>query len=387
MRKRLLRPLFLLALFGGAGAALFHFLSTWPLRVEVVQPSESVTVEVFGLGTVEARVLSQVGFELGGTLAELFADHGDRVTAGKVMARLRTPEQEARLARAAAGVARAEATLAKARALLNRGRAVLARARETHRRKRALLARKAISVDSAEQAQMQEAVAAAEVEVARSEVEVARAALEDAEAQYRYEKTLLEQHTLEAPYDAIVVARHREAGTVLRAGESLFTLVAPESVWIRAYVDEARAGPLRVGQPARIRLRSLPEKTFHGRLARIDIEGDRVSEERRIHITCEDCPRRFHLGEQAEVFVTVARLERALLVPEIAVSGYDGVHGTVWTVEDGVLRSRAVTFGHRTLDARLEIVAGLPPGARVLATLPSGLREGRAATVRGERTP
>ncbi len=384
---RFLRLLLVPALLAGLAAAVFLFLAVRPLAVAVVRPAEEVAVEVFGLGSVEARVLSEIGFEVGGALRELHADHGDRVRAGEILARLHAAEQEARLAKAAAGVARAEAALAKAEAAAGRARAVLARARETNRRKQALLAKKAISVDSAEKAQMDEDVAAAELAVARSEIEVARAALEDAEAQYRYEKIVLDHHTLAAPYEAIVVARRKELGAVLKAGEPLFTLVAPETVWVRAYVDEARAGGIRVGQPARIRLRSLPRETFRGRVARIDIESDRVSEERRIYVTCEDCPERFHLGEQAEVFVTVARLERALLVPEIAVENFDGGHGTVWTVEDGVLRRREVSFGHRTLDARLEILSGLPEGARVLASLPSGLREGRAASVVAEEAP
>ena len=57
------------------------------------------------------------------------------------------------------------------------------------------------------------------------------------------------------------------------------------------------------------------------------------------------------------------------------------VLNSYWVVEDGRLRQREVTFGQRTLDSRLEIVGGLPEGARVVSTLPSGMREGRKAKV------
>ena len=77
---------------------------------------------------------------------------------------------------------------------------------------------------------------------------------------------------------------------MLAAGEALFTLVAPETVWILAYVDEARAGDIEVGQAAEVRLRSLPQQMFHGRVARIGIESDRVNEERRIYVVCDDLP-------------------------------------------------------------------------------------------------
>lgn len=64
-------------------------------------------------------------------------------------------------------------------------------------------------------------------------------------------------------------------------------------------MDESRAGGVEVGQAAEVRLRSLPHETFAGHVARIDIESDRVSEERRVHVACDRCPPRFHLGEQA----------------------------------------------------------------------------------------
>ncbi len=217
--------------------------------------------------------------------------------------------------------------------------------------------------------------------MAISNIEVAKAALEDARAQYELERVLLDQHILKAPYDAIVVKRHKELGSVLSPGEPLFTLVATETVWALAYVDEARAGGIRLDQTAKVRLRSLPRQMFKGHVTRIDIESDRVSEERRVYIACDQCPESFHLGEQAEVFITTAVLDKALLVPETVVAGFDGTHGTVWTVENGKLRRSKVTFGHRTLDSRLEIVEGLPKGAHVVSALRPGLREGRAAKI------
>lgn len=381
MKKRIVRYLLALAVIAAAGLAVFLFVFMRPLPVEVARPAEDVPVRVFGLGTVEARILSELGFEVGGALVELNADHGDRVSEGDVLARLDGREQEARIARARAGVTNAEAAVAMAEAAVGKARVVLVQKKQSNERKQALLSRQTVSAETAEEAQMEEDVAAAELAVAISEVEVARAALEDARAQYQLERVLLDQHVLTAPYDAIVVERHKELGSVLSAGEALFTLVAPETVWALAYVDEARAGGIRVGQPAEVRLRSLPRQMFQGHVTRIAIESDRVSEERRVYIACDRCPPSFHLGEQAEVFITTGVLDEALLVPETAVEGFDGTEGTVWTVEEGTLQRREVTFGSRTLDARLEILGGLPDGARVVTALRAGLREGRAAKV------
>lgn len=198
---------------------------------------------------------------------------------------------------------------------------------------------------------------------------------------------LLDQRVLRAPYDGLVVERHKELGAVLTPGEVLFTLIDPTTVWVLGYVDESRAGNIRVGQAAEVRLRSLPRKSFPAHVVRIGIESDRVSEERRVYVACDQCPERFHIGEQAEILVTTARLKQALLVPESAVEGFDGIRGTVWTVEDGRLKRQTVEFGHRTLDARLEITGGIAPGVEVVSKLRPGLREGRAARAREEATP
>ncbi|HDL16247.1 MAG TPA: HlyD family efflux transporter periplasmic adaptor subunit, partial [Rhizobiales bacterium] len=162
------------------------------------------------------------------------------------------------------------------------------------------------------------------------------------------------------------------------------TLVDPASVWALAYVDEARAGPVKVGQRAEVRLRSLPQYVFPAKVERIGIESDRVSEERRVFVKCDQCPERFHLGEQAEILITVATLERATLVPEAAVDGFDGHKGRIWGVKDGALHQYEVTFGHRTADARLEIVEGLPKGAQAVTRTSAAMRDGRRAWV-GER--
>ena len=59
-------------------AALFLVYSNRPISVQTASVEHDVPVRVFGLGTVEARVLSKIGFEVGATLVKLNADHGDR---------------------------------------------------------------------------------------------------------------------------------------------------------------------------------------------------------------------------------------------------------------------------------------------------------------------
>lgn len=352
-----------------------------PISVQVASVERNVPIRVFGLGTVEARVLSKIGFEVGATLAELQADHGDRVTNGQVLARLSLGEQEAKVAKARAAIEIATVNITRAEANREKARAILEQKQEANRRKQTLAGRDIVSQQVAEEAARDEAVAKADVAVAESEIVSGRAQLSDAKAQLQFEETMLRHRTLVAPYDAIVIERHTELGTVVKAGDPIFTLIAAGSYWGLAYVDEARAGFISEGQRVEARLRSRPQDSFTGKVERIGLESDRVTEERRVYIKGENPPPRVFLGEQVEFWITVATLDKALLVPSAAVHGYDGRQGTVWTVEDGRLHRRLVKFRHRTEDARLEIVDGVPEGAGVVVSLDTGLKEGRAARV------
>jgi HlyD family secretion protein len=360
-------------------AAAAFIYTNRPIAVQVATIEENLPVRVFGLGTVEARVVSKIGFEVGATLVELNADHGDSVTKGQVLARLNTGEQEAKVAKARAALLIAEANIKKAEANLEKAQAVLAQKQTANQRKQALVGRDIVSQQVAEEASRDEAVAKADVDVAQSEAETVKAQLIDARAQIQFEETMLRHRTLLAPYDALIIERHKEPGTVIKAGDPIFTLIASGSYWGLAYVDEARAGFIQEGQRVDARLRSRPQDAFTGYVVRIALESDRVSEERRVFIKGDNPPREIYLGEQAEFWITVAQLDKALLVPEAAVQGYNGRDGRVWTVESGRLQRRLVKFRHRTEDARLEIVEGLPPNARVVSRAESDFREGRLA--------
>lgn len=125
-------------------AGLFAF-SNRPIDVRVASIERDVPIRVFGLGTTEARVLSKIGFEVGATLTELHADHGDRVAKGQVLARLATGEQEAKVAKARAALLIADVNIAKGAANLEKARAVFVQRQEANRRKQALAGRDVVA--------------------------------------------------------------------------------------------------------------------------------------------------------------------------------------------------------------------------------------------------
>ncbi len=365
----------------GAGAFVWT-MRYQPLPLAVAPTEQKVPIEVFGLGTVEAHVVARVGFKQAGTLVELAADHGDVVEAGRLLARIDSREQAARAAKARSGVANAEAAVMVTEAMANRSGVVHAQRQQTNQRRQALLARGTISIEQAEEAQLAETTARADMTVAQTEVVAAKARLEDARAQHAFEDAVLSQHDLRAPFSGVVISRAKELGAVAGAGETIFTLVDPATYWVLAYLDEARAGGISLGQRAVIRLRSRPGQSFAGRVVRLGLESDRVNEERRVYVACEDCPAGgYVLGEQAEVTILTGELPRATLVPEAAIDGLGHGRGTVWVIRDGRLARRMLTFGQRTLDGRHE-ARDLPSGEVIVVERHLRAYEGRAATAR-----
>ena len=365
------------------GAGAWYVTKQRPLVVNVAVVESNIPIKVFGLGTVEARVLSKIGFRLSNSIIQLNVDEGQQVRKGDVLARLDSTEHQARLAKSKAGILSANATVKGTAAAILKAKAVLAKKTQTNRRQQELYIKRTISAEMAESAKLEQDIAQTDLNISRSNLLAAKATLANSRAQLKLEEVVLGQHTLRAPYDAVIVARHMELGTVVKAGEPVFTLVDPKSVWVLGHISESRSGLIALGHPVEIRLRSRPHELFKGEVQRIDIESDRVTEERRVFFSCHGCLDKFSLGEQAEVYVTTAILEKALFVPENAVDDFDErqMIGTVWILINGSLARQGVTFGHRTLDARLSIVSGLPKNAKVLTRLPKLLKQGRSARI------
>ena len=369
-----------IALVAGAGFVVWSKIGK-PVLVQTAASVANVREQVFGLGTVGARVVSNVGFKVSGVLVDLATDQGDHIRAGATIARLDARDVEAQLAAAKAGVTQAEANIVKARADVASAQANLANAQSVSGRRADLVRSGFASVEEAQTTDAATRVARANVDVASSEIAVGNAALEAAHALVAFTQATLDNYTLRAPYDALVVARNINLGSMPVPGQAVFNLVEPQTIWVQGYVDERLAGALTLGQPAEIILRSHQGERLVGHVARIEIQSDAVNEERLVDVAFDAIPADIHLAEQAEVFIQTGTLSRAVLVPQSAVSGLANGQGMVWTVEHGALAQRRVSFGPMLVDGTLPITGGLPDDVRVVIAPTTGLHAGRAATI------
>jgi HlyD family secretion protein len=371
-----------LALAALAAGGVSYWRNAGEIAVRVAAVERDVEVRVFGIGSVEAQVLSKVGFQVGGRMASLHADQGDLVKAGALLARLDDAAQRARLNKSEAAKRQAAANLLKVQAQLKRVEATYQQKKNVNLRRQTLVVRGSVSQEAAEDAQTSEELARSDVAIVEADAAVATVLQDDAAAQHRYDGVVVSQHALHAPFDARVIVRHKELGSIVTAGEPAFTLIAPDSIWVRAHVDQAMAGGLAIGQAAFVRLRSEADRVVETEVVRIDQENDRVTEERRIYVRCRNCGSQHQLrflGEQAEVEIVKRTIPAGLFVPLRLVEGYDGRSGVVWVIENGRLAQRRLQLGDRLLDGRVHVLSDLPADVSIVIDGRSGKRVGRAA--------
>lgn len=379
-RSRLIGTILLACGLVLAGA--FYWRSARELTVQTIPVQRDVEVRVFGIGTVEAQIVSKIGFQIAGKVIAVEADQGDQVKAGALLAKLDDAAQRAKLMKSDVALRQAAANLIKTQAQVDRARAAYQQKRSVNARRQSLLTRGSVAQEAADDTQASEDIARSDLQVVEADATIAAVLQDDATAQRQIDAVLLDQHELRAPFDGRVIARHKELGGIASPGEAVFTLIAGESIWVRAYVDEALAGGLRVGQTAFVKLRSEADRNVEAEIVRIDQENDRVTEERRVYVRCRACSPlhqiRF-LGEQAEVEIVKTVISTGRFIPLKFVEAFDGQTGVIWVLDNGRLAKRRVQFGERLLDGRIQITSELPPRIEVVADDRNDLREGRTA--------
>jgi len=101
----------------------------------------------------------------------------------------------------------------------------------------------------------------------------ARAQLDEAQAASRSAAAQLGDLTIASPIDGVVVTRSVEPGEIVAPGRTLLTLVDLDRIYMRGYVAEGAIGRVRVGQRARVRLDSDPERPLDARVTEIDAQA------------------------------------------------------------------------------------------------------------------
>ena len=327
------------------------------VTVTAVQ-QQSFKAGVFGIGTVDARLTYAIGPTQAGRVFKAFADQGDKVAAGKVLGEMDPVDLEQKLTGAAASVAKARSSLLAAEALVRDTASRRTLARTSAERYNALFKADALSREIVDVKNNEANAAQSAHESAQAAAEAARGEVARANADYAALISQRNNLQLVSPVDGLVVSRDAEPGATVVAGQSVFRLIDPATLWIRTRIDQGRFQGIAVGQPAMIVLRSQPAKQLAGKVVRLEVQADSVTEERFVNVAFNEAPGVLPLGELAEVTIDLPPVANALVVPAAAVKK-QGKQNGVWLLEGNTLRFQPVEIGAQSLDGKVQILKGI----------------------------
>ncbi|MEF7613115.1 efflux RND transporter periplasmic adaptor subunit [Aquincola sp. MAHUQ-54] len=288
-------------------------------------------------GSVAAWQESIVSAEQGGyRLAEVLVNVGDRVRRGQVLARMSVDTVQVELAQTRASLAEAEATLAEAQANAERAR----------------------------QLQTTGAISAQQINQYLTAEKTAQARLLAQRARLQSDELRLAKTTIAAPDDGVISARMATVGAVAGNGQELFRLIRGGRLEWRGEVTAAELSQVKPGMKVVLALPDGGSATGQVRMV-----APTVDPQTRNGLVYVDLPAAGASSVRAGMFsrgeFELGR-SSALTLPQAAVALRDGFQ-YVFVIEDqSRVRQTKVTLGRRQGD-RVEVLSGLPQGARVVA--------------------
>jgi RND family efflux transporter MFP subunit len=330
-----------IAACGGDDADRSASTADAPALVRTAPVSDTTLARpVIATGTVAPDKEIALGFKIGGVIARIGVDEGDRVRAGQTLASLDLREIDAGLAKARSGAAKAARDLARAQRLYT---------------------------DSV--------VTLAQLQDAQTGDEVARSDVEAASVNRRYA-------VIVAPGDGVVLRRTAEPGENVAPGAPVLTVgTRGAGNVLEVGLADRDVVSLRKGDPASVRFDALSGRTYSGHVSRIGAAADPGTGTYGIEIALDHADG-LAAGLVGRVEIRPSESAPARLVPVEAVLEADGDEATVFTLSPDGRRAerRRVTVGFIDGD-RVAIAKGLEHVTQVLTDGAAYLDSGSSVRV------
>ncbi len=297
-----------LVLLLGFGAWYWWNGGTPPVQYKTATVDRGpITSIVTATGTVNPVTSVQVGSQVSGKIAKLFADFNSVVTQGQVLAQIDQQPFKARVSQAKAALKSAQGNLAKA--------ANMAAQRKRERDRMATLRKQAfVSQADLDLAETNYRDALAHIDVTQAQVDQAEATLSSAELDLGYS-------TIYSPVNGIVISRNIDVGQTVVASfqtPTLFVIAQDLTrMQVNANVSESDIGGVAEGKSAHFRVDAYPKHFFEGtvtqvRNAPISIQNVVTYD---VVITVDNRELKLKPGMTANVTIVTARKESPLRVP------------------------------------------------------------------------
>src|ERR1700675_159203 len=294
-------------------------------------------------GTLEPEREAVLRAQVSGSVLQTYADQGQAVNAGTVLARID-----------ASGIQDAY-TSARAGLVAARNAADVA-AKDLARNQKLLAAG---------------AIAERDIDQSRRASIAAQAALEDANSRLATAEKAYRSTTVTAPFSGVVSERPVSPGDVVQPGSALFTVVDPSSMRLEASVPAEQLASIRIGVPVDFTVSGYPGRPFVGRITRINPTADPTTRQVRIYVSIPNEGRALVGGLFANGRMSTAT-KTGLVVPQSAVD-VRGSIPSVMRVRQG--KAEMVPVQTSRTDKTSETVEGVS-GVRRGDTLLLGAAQG-----------
>ena len=305
-------------------------------------------------GAVRARIETALGFRVPGKLVERLVDVGQKVEAGRPLARLDPTDLKLSLQTAEANVAAARARVkvtddARARA-------------------RALNTKGFMADSNLDQADLA-------FDQAKAALEAAVYARDQAANQIGYAD-------LKADADGIVTEIRADVGQVVAAGTPVVSLARDDEKEVAIAVPEQDVVRFRLDQKVSVRFWADRDLVLAGTVREIAGSADAASRTYAIRVSLAD-DARVRLGMTATVEAEVPVSEGTIVVPAAALSGEPG-KPRLWIVDPSAhtVAPRDVVLGPVAPDG-VRILSGVTPGEVIVTAGTQFLTPGRKVRLEG----
>jgi len=317
----------------------------------VTLSTQRLTVELALPGTVQAVSQATVRSKVSAVVRRIPLREGDPVAAGQLIAEFDTATLRAQLAERVA-------TLASARAQLEQ----TVRTRQAN----AQLARQNFISQNA-------------FDTADSAYQAQNALVQAAEAQLEQTRLQLDDATVRAPIGGQVARRFVQPGEKVAFDAPLVSIVDLSLIEVQAQAPVSDVGRLAVGAGAQVEVEGVDGPPIAGRIERINPSTDPGTRNINLYVSIPNPRRALRAGMFARVRLALQTAQPGQAIALSAVREEAG-QPVVWVLASDRLMRRTVSLGRRDERAQqVEVLGGIGPGDRVLATHFDNLREGMAA--------
>jgi len=298
-------------------------------------------------GTLEPEREAVLRAQVQGSVLQTYADQGQAVSPGTVLARID-----------ATGIQDAYAS-ARAQVVAAKNAADIA-TRDQARNEKLLAAG---------------AIAERDIEQSRRAAIAAQAALEDANSRLASAEKMYRSTTVNSPFAGVVSERPVSAGDVVQPGTALFTVVDPSSMRLEASVPAEQLSLIHVGVPVVFTVSGYPGREFVGHIVRVNPTADPTTRQVRIYVSIPNAGRALVGGLFATGRMSSAT-KTGLVVPASAVD-VRGTSPSVMRVKGGKAEKVQIQIGitDKTSET-IEVLSGIQAGDTLLLGAAQGITPG-----------